>query len=74
MDIIRKGQIPEEVSVTWTCTKCRSEIRAQRSEGEEHHDQRDGNFVTFVCPVCQHENAISTDRFRIQTNTGIQRR
>lgn len=53
MNVIKRGQLPQETTYNTTCGNCHSEIEFQESEGKVTYDQRDGNYVTVNCPVCQ---------------------
>ncbi len=52
MKIITRGVIPGERIHRATCYNCKSELEFQECEGKVTHDQRDGDFITVVCPVC----------------------
>lgn len=51
MRVIKMGELPTETSYEFVCRSCKSTIIAKQHEGELVFDQRDGNFVRFVCPV-----------------------
>lgn len=53
MKIIRHGVIPEEVPYQATCRNCHTEFEFLQREGKVTRDQRDGDFVSVHCPVCQ---------------------
>lgn len=52
MKIIKVGKKPEDKEYEFTCPKCKSILSAKLSEGKITYDQRDGNFVTFICIIC----------------------
>lgn len=52
MEIIERGEPPEEKLYTAKCHRCKSLLRFKQSEGVVTHDQRDGSFVRVICPVC----------------------
>ena len=52
MDILHRGQAPEDRIVETTCRRCGSVLRFRQSEGTVTHDQREGSFVEVGCPVC----------------------
>lgn len=52
MKIIKQGQLPAERVYQGTCRRCTTEVEFQRGEATYHADQRDGDFLTVRCPVC----------------------
>ena len=64
MKIIEYGNDPDKVERRWTCRNCKSIIESALSEGSVTYDQRDGNYVTFDCPVCKTKNHISLKVFK----------
>ena len=54
MQVVKKGQIPEEREFEATCHRCKSVLCFRQAEGKVTHDQREGSFVTVACPVCGH--------------------
>jgi len=52
MEIIKRGTPPGEKIHEATCNSCKTEVRFKESEGKITYDQRDGNYVTVMCPVC----------------------
>lgn len=64
MRIIKNGLDPKPYR--WTCRECKSLIEAQRSEGREVVDPRGRReaLVVFVCPICQHEQWVSEEKFK----------
>jgi len=52
MEIVKRGTLPGEREFDVTCRTCQSEIKFRQSEGSVTNSQRDGSFVTIVCPVC----------------------
>ena len=53
IEVIREGTPPENVSITFGCRACDSELKATRGDGELVSDQRDGDYIKYVCPVCK---------------------
>ena len=53
MLVIKQAQIPEEREFEATCNYCKSVLHFKQAEGKVTHDQRDGSFVTVICPVCK---------------------
>jgi RNase P subunit RPR2 len=63
MKIIKHGVKPSDRKREINCTKCESIIEVQRSEGTLTYDQRDGDFITFVCPVCGNKIHVAANLF-----------
>jgi RNase P subunit RPR2 len=55
MRIVKRGIPKEEILIQAGCRHCDSVIEFSRSEGRITRDQRDGDFVTIICPVCGRE-------------------
>lgn len=55
MKVIKRGMPPAEKPYHVECRSCRSEIEFTRMEAKFTPDQRDGDFLTITCPVCQDE-------------------
>lgn len=52
MEILFKGIPPSEKDYTGECYYCKTRVRFKAKEGKTTYDQRDGNFITVLCPVC----------------------
>ena len=52
MEIIVRGSLPEEKEFQGTCHNCKTVFKCKRHEGTYHSDQRDGESLAVVCPVC----------------------
>lgn len=52
MEVIHRGELPEQKRYQAECNYCRSVMRFQRSEAEYVSDQRDGDCLKVICPVC----------------------
>ena len=63
MEILKKGELPQEKQADFNCNNCGSELRAKISEGKITYDQRDGDYVTFVCPVCGQNIYVDEKKF-----------
>ena len=48
MQVLKRGQPPQEVKYTYKCTACDSVLLIERSDRQAC--QRDGDYV--ICPVC----------------------
>ena len=55
IEIIKRGKIPQEKKYEATCYTCKTVFTALQEDGKVVNDQRDGDFVTFHCPVCNRE-------------------
>ena len=53
MKIIERGQHPKQKLYTVCCRQCQTKFEFERHEAEVTYDQRDGDFITVACPVCQ---------------------
>lgn len=54
MEILFRGTPPNERTFFAKCNNCASEIRFKEHEGVVTRDQRDGDFITIICPICSH--------------------
>lgn len=52
MNIIHRGIKPAERRHTVRCTSCSSVMELSESEAKRVSDQRDGDYMSFDCPVC----------------------
>ena len=52
IEVLSRGIPLNERKYTATCNSCRSRLRFARSDGHDHFDQRDGDYVSVTCPVC----------------------
>lgn len=57
VDVLRRGELPEEKIKIVTCTDCKSELRFKISEAKIVSDPRDGNFYVIDCPICSSQVA-----------------
>ncbi len=74
VEVLRKGDRPEDRVYTGTCIQCRSLLRFKRSEARFVSDQRDGDAVVVECPVCKKDLWVSADRYeKSLTNTDVER-
>ena len=56
IEVIERGKIPETKRAEFECRRCNSKLRAKVSDGVKTDNQRDGAFVTLICPVCHNPN------------------
>lgn len=52
MEIIERGEPPDERKYTGRCFTCKTKVKFRQSEATAHYDQRDGNYLEVKCPVC----------------------
>ena len=52
MEILKRGSIPSERVYIVTCNHCKSELKFRQEEGDMTRDQRGGDYISVVCPVC----------------------
>jgi RNase P subunit RPR2 len=52
MKIITKGQIPGERIHRATCNHCGTVFEFSQKEATIQSDQRDGDYMTILCPLC----------------------
>lgn len=52
IEVIVRGQPPEEKVYEEQCRRCASMLRFKRADAKYTADQRDGDFLTVECPVC----------------------
>lgn len=64
MRIIKEGIKPEDIEIETTCNNYKSVLGVKISDGKTTYDQRDGNYVTIVCPVCQKSINIDLKKFK----------
>lgn len=50
--IIQKGQLPALKVYKVTCRYCTSVLEFTQQDGKIHYDQRDGDYIEILCPVC----------------------
>ena len=53
MKAIKEGMIPGNIVHRASCNQCKTVVEFLRSEGRISYDQRDGDFITIVCPLCR---------------------
>ena len=53
MKILKLGTPPAERVYRVTCDQCKSELEFLEKEAKFNFDQRDGNFLSLNCPVCE---------------------
>lgn len=62
IEVIRRGNLPENDQFDVKCNHCKSEIRFLRSDARLTSDQRDGDFLKVDCPVCNHAVHVAANK------------
>lgn len=52
VEIVRRGILPEEKVHEATCGNCYTVFRFKQGEAHVTGDQRDGDYMTIACPLC----------------------
>lgn len=52
VEIIRRGELPEEKQYQHTCTNCSTHFKFKRAEARLSPDQRDPGYF-IPCPLCK---------------------
>ena len=52
MEILHRGTPPSEREYRGSCTNCKTVIKFKANEAKRHSDQRDGDFLSIGCPIC----------------------
>lgn len=55
MEIIKRGQLPEDRVYGLQCDTCKTEFKFKQSEGRYSSDYREGSYVAIACPVCSRD-------------------
>lgn len=60
VEIIHKGQLPEEKKYVCTCRKCKTKFSFKAKESKESCDQRDGVVLMIIsCPLCSSDQYVN---------------
>lgn len=59
VEILSRGEKPQDRSYTAQFRKCSTVFRFKHSEATEVPDQRDGDMVRIDCPVCKNPVHVS---------------
>jgi len=59
MEIIKRGIKPSEKQYEATCRNCDTQIRFFAAEAVRKSDQRDGDYLSIACPVCDRDIYLS---------------
>lgn len=54
--VTKMGKLPEDKVFQGSCSNCKSKMEWLRKDALSHHPetQRDSEFTTIKCPVCDH--------------------
>lgn len=50
--IIKRGEVPANKIFRGFCMNCKTEVEFPRRAAKYNSDQRDGDFLSVDCPVC----------------------
>lgn len=64
VEIIERGVPRGQPTFTTRCSGCDSKLKVSKGDGKLTFDQRDGDYVTVSCPVCQKSMTIDARLFR----------
>lgn len=53
MKIIQRGVLPKDKVYRTTCVNCKTIFEFSDYEATKMFDQRDGDYLIVVCPVCE---------------------
>jgi hypothetical protein len=53
VEVLKRGEPPGKRTYETTCSSCSSELRFKAHEAEFIADQRDGDTLKIICPVCK---------------------
>lgn len=53
--IIKRGQKPENKIYQGECYRCKTVVEFPMGAAKYNSDQREGDFLSVVCPVCSHQ-------------------
>jgi len=62
MKIVKRGKAPDERIWKGSCNNSNSVIEAEQKELKITYTQKDGDFGTGNCPVCEHQIFFHYDR------------
>lgn len=63
MKIIHKGTDPATKPVLAQCRRCNTQVEFMPNEATYVSDQRDGDFYSVDCPVCNNEITANVHRY-----------
>jgi hypothetical protein len=63
MEILHRGTPPSEREFIGGCGNCNTRVKFTQSEGTVSYDQRDGDFISVECPVCQSTITVGIGQF-----------
>ena len=53
IEIIHRGELPGDKQRQATCQCCQTVFSFAESDARRVFDQRDGDYLTLPCPVCE---------------------
>lgn len=61
VEVLERGTPPGSRTRVTRCQTCRSKLRFKEADARLVPDQRDGDYLTFKCPVCHHDVTVAID-------------
>ena len=52
MEVVHRGELPQDRQFKGTCNTCGSVVKAKQSELKASNDGRNGTDYSAKCPVC----------------------
>ena len=65
VEIIELGKKPSERKYTISCYICKTKFRFKKNEAKETWDQKDANYLSINCPVCDEKCTISVEKYDV---------
>jgi uncharacterized protein with PIN domain len=57
MKIIKRGKLPEQKIIRFTCIVCKSELEAFDVEGKKVYSALTNYYyLKYICPICKNEH------------------
>jgi RNase P subunit RPR2 len=64
VEVVIKGNAPEDRIYRATCGHCSSLLQFKQSEATFTSDQRDGDYVSVSCPVCNSSVNVAANSYQ----------
>ena len=62
--IIKQGIDPKDYTYAHKCYECDTIFTFQKTDFETVYDQRDGDFLRIVCPVCKDQCCVNLSNLK----------
>lgn len=53
IEILKKGTLPKDKVYIIECDYCTTSFKFNREDARYNSDQRDGDFLSILCPLCE---------------------